>query len=286
MENSSPKNVYLFQPQYATIYNNSISYWIPYSVGCIWSYAYQFEHIKNNFNLKEIFFKRDKPSDVIDKIENPTVCGFSCYVWNEKYCLELAKEIKKTWPDCVVVFGGEQVTSAFCNYDFIDCVIQYEGEENFLDLLEHIIDGKKLPNVFPKKRLNSLSIPSPYTTGVFDKIVNDNPDAIWNMSFETNRGCPFSCTFCNWGSLTQSKIKKFNIDRVRKDLEWCIGKPVVYLFAADANFGIFKERDLEIAKVIKEVASKCSIDAVNLQYTKNSNETVFQIAKDMGNLSR
>ena len=106
------------------------------------------------------------------------------------------------------------------------------------------------------------------------------------MTFETNRGCPFSCTFCNWGSLTQSKIKRFNLERVEKDLEWCIGKPITYLFAADANFGIFKERDLEIARVIKRVAALSEIDAVNLQYTKNSNETVFEIAKEMDHLSR
>ena len=30
-----------------------------------------------------------------------------------------------------------------------------------------------------------------------------------NATLETNRGCPFACTFCDWGSLTYAKIRKF-----------------------------------------------------------------------------
>lgn len=279
-------NIYLFQPQYTSIFNGEKTYWIPYSIGCLWSYVKQFEHIDKNFECPELFFKRDNPKDIIARLDNPKLCGFSCYIWNEKYCLHVAEQIKKQWPDCIIVFGGEQPDQSFLDYDFIDSVAQYEGEENFLEILECILENSKIPKTFAKRRLNDLNIPSPYTEGIFDKIIQDNPNAKWNMTFETNRGCPFSCTFCNWGSLTQSKIKRFDIERVTKDLEWCIGKPITYLFAADANFGIFKDRDLEIARVIKRVAALSEIDAVNLQYTKNSNETVFEIAKEMDHLSR
>ncbi len=279
-------NIYLFQPQYTSIFNGEKVYWIPYSIGCLWSYVKQFEHIDKNFKCPELFFKRDNPKDIIARLDNPKLCGFSCYVWNEKYCLHVAEQIKKQWPDCIIMFGGEQTDQSFLDYDFIDSVAQYEGEENFLEILECILKNTTIPKTFAKRRLNNLNIPSPYTEGIFDKIIQDNSNAKWNMTFETNRGCPFSCTFCNWGSLTQSKIKRFDIERVTKDLEWCIGKPITYLFGADANFGIFKDRDLEIARVIKRVAALSEIDAVNLQYTKNSNETVFEIAQEMDHLSK
>ena len=283
---NSKKNIYLFQPQYANVYNDKVTYWLPYSIGCLASYVSQFEHIQSHFDIKELFFKRDQPSDVVQSMESPSVCGFSCYMWNEQYCLAVAKAVKEKWPGCLIVFGGEQVNLSFLEHDFIDSVAQYEGEQNFLEILECVIEDKPVPKTFPKRRLDELNYPSPYTTGMFDKLIQDNPDAKWNMIFETNRGCPFSCTFCNWGSLTQSKIKKFNLHRVMQDLEWCVGKPITYLLCADANFGIFKERDLEIARMIKQVASKSEIDAVNLQYTKNSNDTVFQIAQDLDHLSR
>ena len=280
------RNIYMFQPQHTQTFKDRKVFWLPYSCGTLWSYANQFDHIRENFELKYIFFKRDKPEDVMARIEDPKVCGFSCYVWNENYCLTMAKEIKAKWPDCHIVFGGEQVTDSFKDYDFIDSIIKYEGEENFVTLLEHILEGTPVPESFPKKRIQQLDIPSPYATGVFDPLLEEYPDASWNMIFETNRGCPFSCTFCNWGSLTQSKIKNFDLDRVREDIEWIIGKPIGYLMLADANFGAFRQRDLEVAKILREVSEKSELDAVNVQFAKNFNETIWEIAKELGPLFR
>lgn len=282
------KNVYLFQPQYYNIANNKIHYWLPYSVGCIWSYASQFLDITENFKLDRLFFKRDRFDHVLEMLDSPAVCGFSCYVWNEQYCLNLAKIIKEKWPNCIIVFGGEQVSTHYKNYDFIDTIIMYEGEENFVELLRCVLDNKEIPKDWLKRRLNELNMPSPYSSGLFDDIIKENPDVCWNMAFETNRGCPFSCTFCNWGSLTQSKIKKFNLDRIEADLKWCVGKPITYIAMADANFGILKERDLEIAKLFRKYADhkESNLEAINIQYTKNSNETVFEIAKTVKNLSK
>ena len=130
-------NIYLFQPQYTSIFNGEKTYWIPYSIGCLWSYVKQFEHIDKNFECPELFFKRDNPKDIIARLDNPKLCGFSCYIWNEKYCLHVAEQIKKQWPDCIIVFGGEQPDQSFLDYDFIDSVAQYEGEENFSSLLNN-----------------------------------------------------------------------------------------------------------------------------------------------------
>jgi len=285
-ETTQIKNVYLFQPQYAVEFRKESTYWLPYSVGCLWSYVDQFSDISENFDLKDIIFKREPPEQLLERMENPSVCGFSCYIWNEKYCLTIAEMIKQRWPECVIVFGGAQTNSSMLLHGFIDCIIMSEGEENFLDLLRNIKDNQPVKQFYEKRRMQQLDIPSPYLTGVFDKILKDNPTALWSMTFETNRGCPYSCTFCDWGGLTYSKVKRFELDKIREELEWSIGKPVTYLICADANFGIFKDRDLEIAKIIREVADKGNIDSVNLQYAKNSTEIVFQIAKTLGPLSR
>ena len=44
-------NVYLVQPAHSTIFDGNESYWFPYSVGCLWSYAVQHKDITDNFNL-------------------------------------------------------------------------------------------------------------------------------------------------------------------------------------------------------------------------------------------
>ena len=280
------KNVYLFQPQYSTASPEGLECWLPYSAGCVWSYAAQFEDISTNFQLCDLFFQKESIELVLQKITEPAVCGFSCYIWNHNYCMAVAEAIKHQWPNCLIIFGGPQVNGKLLKHKFIDSIVTGEGEENFVNALRNIIHQHPTELIYSKQRLEQLNVPSPYTTGVFDKIVTDNPTITWSMTFETNRGCPYQCTFCDWGSLIYSKVKKFDLDHVRQDLEWAIGKPVNYVYCADANFGIFKERDLEIAKIIRKVADQCNFDTVNLIYAKNSSDIVFQIAQILGDLNR
>ena len=87
------KNVYLFQPQYAVEFKEENTYWIPYSAGCVWSYVSQYADISDGFDLRDIIFRRENPDDVIARIDNPAVCGFSCYIWNQQYCLLLANRM-------------------------------------------------------------------------------------------------------------------------------------------------------------------------------------------------
>lgn len=277
-------NVYLLQPQYTAVINGQANHWIPYSVGTIWCYATQYPEIVDSFRLAGLFFKRENIDDAISKIENPAVCGFSCYMWNRLYCLEFAKRIKEQWPSCVIVFGGPEVNSGFLEYEFIDSIVQAEGEETFVEILRRIKEGRPIEKFMPKKRMKDLSvIPSPYTTGIFDKIIEENPDAVWAMTLETNRGCPYSCTFCDWGSLTYSKVAKFELEKIYNEIEWIRDRPVSYVYLADANFGIFKERDLEIAKKLREVTdSNPKVEVMSIITAKNSTENIFMIGQALG----
>ena len=60
------------------------------------------------------------------------------------------------------------------------------------------------------------TIPSPYLLGLLDPFGAAQAGAV----IETNRGCPYGCTFCDWGSATLSRIRKFSLDRVFAELEW------------------------------------------------------------------
>lgn len=277
----------MFQPQYAVDVRNETNYYFPYSAGCIWSYVAQFPDIASNFRLADIIFRRESVDEILNRLEQPAICGFSCYVWNERWCLTIAEAIKNKWPECLIVFGGPQTHGGMTAHRFIDVFVRGEGEENFLDLLRTIIEGREPELFYSKRRLENLEIPSPYTVGVFDKIIADNPGAVWAMTLETNRGCPYSCTFCDWGSLTYSKVKRFDLEKVREELEWTLGRPVRYIICADANMGIFKERDLEIAQMVRDVADRGKfLEGCNFQYAKNSTEVVFKIAQTIGNLGR
>ena len=282
-------NVYLFQVQYAIEVSKITNYYLPYSIGCIVAYAKQFKDIRDNWDFGELFFKREDPVEVVKRLDNPKVCAFSSYVWNEVISQEIAKEVRKQYPDCIIVWGGPQVGPEDYNLDWCDIVIKAEGERNFVNILRDIDAGKELPQTYTSDRIDQLDeCPSPYLEGVFDDIIASHPEAVFAMTLETNRGCPFQCTFCDWGSLTYAKIKKFDLDKVVGELDWATQNPVAYLWVADANFGVFKARDIAIANLIKYACDHkdSQIDAVNIQYYKNSTEVSFEIAKILGKYNR
>jgi radical SAM superfamily enzyme YgiQ (UPF0313 family) len=275
------KNVYLIQP--AMHFDQSQAGWIPYSVGCIWSYANQFDVIKNNFELKEIIFKRETHQDIIDRIENPCVIGFSCYVWNSEYNLTLAEKVKNLWPNCIIVMGGPHANSTWTKYKFIDSIILAEGEITFTTILKNILENKQI-DLFYNERLKELDVPSPYTTGVFDNIVKNNPDLYWYMVMESTRGCPYSCTFCDWGGGIYSKVRKYNLEKVEQEINWAIDNKVAIILMPDANFGIFKERDKTIARMLRAAADnpKSKIQQIQFTYAKNTSEICFEIEQIIG----
>jgi putative methyltransferase len=284
---TQPKSLYLFQPQYSVEYRNEKNYWIPYSVGCLWSYCDQFEDIQTHIQLQDIVFKREIHEEYLSTMRSPDVCGFSCYQWNKNYNLTLAKKIKERWPNCLIVFGGPETNTAFLNYDYVDTIISGEGEHALVEILRLIIANEPVPAVYQKQRIKDLNLPSPYTSGVFDNLIRNNPEVKWATTLETNRGCPYACTFCDWGSLTYSKVNRFSLARVAEDLNWISQNPITYLFCADANFGIFKDRDRQIAQMVKATADKNpNLEVFNATFNKNNNEHSFEILKILGELNR
>ena len=284
------KNIYLFQPQYSVEVRKKDNYWLPYSVACLWSYCGQFDDINQNYTLKDIIFKREHPEKLLERLDNPYLCAFSCYIWNENYCLTVAKLIKEKYPDCIIEFGGPQATKKMLDENpFIDCImLGGDGEYDFLDLLRTLIRGDEVKRIYERGRITSLDFPSPYQSGLFDKIVAENLNILWASIIESNRGCPHRCTFCDWGGTTMSKIEKFNLQRFQDDLNWVVNNNVAFLMLTDANFGIFGERDMEIAKMLKKAGDdpRSKIEDIVLQYSKNSNEDVFKITKKLGNFAR
>ena len=278
------KDVYLIQPNYHSVFDNKINYWFPYSVAVIWGYAIQNPLIKNNFNLKGVFYKRTPIETATDSVTDDSIFIFSNYIWNFEYNKALANSIKMRYPNSVILFGGPQITNRpletgfFKEHPYVNSIILNEGEIAFENFLLDFLQGK-IKKIYQADRINDLSqIPSPYLTGIFDHLFIENPDVTWNYTLETNRGCPYACTFCDWGSLTYSKVKKFPIERVMDEIEWMGQHDADFMFLTDANFGIFKDRDYLIAEKICEVKKKYNApNNIGTNYAKNSTEKVVDI---------
>lgn len=279
------KNVYL--AQFSTVSLDTY-YFFPYSVGLIKSYAESIPIITKNYDIKPLLWKKLPIDELVNSLDNPAVFGFSSYVWNANYNLQLAKAVKARYPDCIIVFGGPGVPDAdsefFTNHPWVDYLIHTEGEQSFANLLETLLKGPCRSHVsIPSNRTKSLdTIPSPYLSGVFDSVLAEARDqkVIINALLETNRGCPFKCTFCDWGGLTFSKIHCFDLDRIKQEITWLGKNQIEMLSLADANFGIFPDRDLEIAQwAIKTKQEYGFPKYFDTSWTKNTKPETIETAK-------
>ncbi len=141
--------------------------------------------------------------------------------------------------------------------DYVDVYIYDEGEIPFKALLLALDEGSSLsgvPNIKYKTGEGSWAVteqemviasdfPSPYLMGLFDEMMKDD-SLDFTPTLETNRGCPFSCAYCDWG-IYKSKLRQFPIERVKAEIDWFSEHKIDLIFGADSNFGIL-ERDEEI----------------------------------------
>jgi putative methyltransferase len=281
-------NVYLIQPNYRTGTGKFVTYWLPYSVATIWAYVEQYQHIVDNFDIVECIYKREDIQSLVDRMDDPSVCLFSTYLWNEEYNLLLAKKIKEKYPSCKIIFGGPQIPTNHNQYTLwhpcVDSVVINEGEKSLLKLLEDILDDKLIPVYEVASRIDLTDVPSPYVdSNLLTDLIKRNPEVNWAATLETNRGCPFKCTFCDWGSLTQSKIKVFNLEKVISEIEWIAKNKIDYAVIADANFGVFYERDKIIVEHIAKLKNETGYpNNLNATWYKNSADKTIELVSILG----
>ena len=95
---------------------------------------------------------------------------------------------------------------------------------------------------------------------------------------ETNRGCPFACTFCAWGISVLNKVRKFDLDRITAEIEYVAKRSKsTHWYFTDANFGMF-ERDIEIAEAIRRAAEGSDyFQRLSINWAKNSSRFCTEI---------
>jgi len=293
------KNVYLVD-----LASGSNMNLLPLAICMVGSYSLDQTEIRANFNI-DYRFLRQSGKELAKSMDNPAIVGFSCYVWNLRGSLSAAKEIKRYFPNSLIVLGGysipkipDRIKEFFRLHPYVDILIHGEGELTFANFLRANMNNHQYSEVAglthknPDVRAGFTSnpdavriddldtIPSPFLNGTFDEMMSRYGSKITGALWETNRGCPYACTFCDWGDSAVNKIKKYGLDRLREEIEWISRNEFYYMFLSDANFGIFKERDLELAGYIADCHTKSGFPHhVVTNWAKNKGEGVIRIAE-------
>ena len=112
----------------------------------------------------------------------------------------------------------------------------------------------------------------------FDKLIESHPKNEWLILWETNRGCPFKYTFCDWGSATASKVNKFELERLKLEIDWFSKKKIRFIFCCDANFGILK-RDITKSLSMRQRKKKYRLPKLYRCKIQKYNRRAYQTQK-------
>ena len=294
------RNVYLAQV------NNKFGenkVFLPYSVGLLQAHAKAQPELKEAYRFGTPIFLREDPNSIAKSLDSPDVVGISSYTWNWEWSKVLAKETRRQHPNSLIVMGGPQVPDRsdgfFQEHPYVDLLVHGEGEVIFSDILRErlkenpsyegiagltINQGGNSVKTPGRPRLSIEELersPSPYLTGEFDNLVKNNPDLEFHVTSETHRGCPFSCKFCQWGSATQTKVRKFSEERIKAEYDWTAENKIPMIYNADANFGMFKE-DEELTDYLIELKKRVGYpQQLRANWAKNSHERMFNMAKKL-----
>lgn len=207
-------------------------------------------------------------SEVVEhilKTDTEILC-VSTYMWNHLIVDEITKEVKRLRPDIVIIRGGPHQgydETFFDRYPQIDylCYSTGHGELFLIEALKQLNKYKTIlfPNNVPfliSKTYKSTTLSGKYCYPDKSSLVY-NFDYLTDLvttakarnkptilPYETSRGCPYSCVYCEWGGGVGTKVSKKSFDVIKQDIEAMSYAKIDDVEIIDANFGIF-EQDIE-----------------------------------------
>lgn len=220
----------------------------------------------------------------------PDIFAMSLYVWNYRLAHKIAQWVKEQWPNCLVITGGphqylKHDMEWFKKHPYIDASLPGDsyGERPIKEILDNFkkgsVDWDQVTDIaYPRgnSRLITYSQKkmaradkkdyefnwSGFTEQFselkhFERYQQDKfPKSILLSVLETTRGCPYGCTYCDWGGGIATAVIQRDPDVVKRDIDSLCEFDLTYLYLSDANFGIFGDRDVDIIEYLIDQKQK------------------------------
>ena len=204
--------------------------------------------------------------------EVDVIC-FSTYAWSHLLCHEIVSQLKAVNPSIITIMGGPNQgydENFFKKYEHVDycCFATGHGELFLKEILPQIekygkvVAPEKIPFLISREYVwkneklffewsteSPLEKNTPYLINVVATAKRRSLQT--SIAYETTRGCPYSCVYCEWGGGISSKVSVKPLEVIKKDLEVISMLGFDCIEIIDANFGIL-DRDVEVLNYIVE----------------------------------
>lgn len=200
-------------------------------------------------------------SKAVDEIVEmaPDIVGFSVYYISEEPTKWMCQELKKRMPNVKIAVGGSNVQKSwFRIWPYYDYVVNGEGEEAILKILEEVENGvnHSEPQYISQpedQRININNLPMPdYESIDFNQYEIPN-----GVNSEFSRGCTAKCTFCEETHFWKYR-QRTSVDLI-DEIEWLYynkGTDVIWFIDSLVNGNLKELRAFALAVVAKGLKIK------------------------------
>ncbi len=193
----------------------------------------------DDFSIDRIF---DRIFKLLQTKKNISTIGFGVYVWSEDTIQQLISRIRESGFRGKIVLGGPQIS--YCgptleeNYPQADIFVRGYGEIALASIINHqekiVLQGVHYAgdvDLVEQTQVDLEILPSPWLTNVID--INNQIFIRW----ESQRGCPFKCGFCQHKEAGARLVKKwFDTSRIQSEIEYFCQQKVQDIAILDPIF--------------------------------------------------
>jgi len=289
------------------------SEFFPLNIGYIAAYSKKMFGDRVQFRL----FKYVSDLEAAIHKNPPDILGLSNYPWCHNVDMAMFELLNKHRPEALRIMGGPNFPYDYPSQQkfmsgrlLLDAYVYQDGEIGFANVIDAVLQSSDLKAARERLKADPIvgcvllnasglimltgvntritnldDIPSPYLTGTLDPFF----DGRLTPLVATNRGCPFTCTFCHDGNPAVNKVNHFSLERVKAELNYIAArapKNITNIFLSDLNFGMYS-RDLEIAECLEEIYCKTGYPSyVKVSTGKNAKDKVIGAIKKLNGKMR
>lgn len=205
---------------------------------------------------------------LMESADKPKIIGFYCDFNNIHWVKTFTKEIKKQFPEVILLAGGPQTVgmdATFLKETAIEAACIGEGEETILELMDFFIKNRgALKDIQGMIYLNEAGVcvetPPRKPPEALDDI--PWPDITMTNDYKhygllpilTGRGCPFGCTFCYEGA-NSKRVRRHSVDSLIAEIRnnFKRNPAINYINFLDDTFTLDAKRVNRICEEIRKM---------------------------------